>query len=270
MVKKWHRYIKRGLRLKHFYVNLFLQRINHEATKIASILGLDSRPMPTNPAPPRSSLVPNEPRFFDLLLGLLRRPQQLLVLWNWKSALLSIVLRGPIFFVAGVRQGWRVAIAALFTESVFCALSAGFYGAVVQSLKDAEPQWLTGVFLTVVMPVIFQVLEYLLHWFRGTPHLRIAGIVSLVVSALSALFNWYAMRRGTLLVGREGGGFGGDLRRLPQLLFGFLAFLPRKIAGENISNEAAKKKTPKRSQQRSPKNQSIVCSDLSNGRYPSQ
>lgn len=173
---------------------------------------------------------PAGPRFGDLLRGLLLRPQQLLLLWNWKSALLSIILRGPIFFTAAVRQGWRAAMAALLTESVFCAMSAGFYGAIVQILKDAEPQWLTGVFLTVAMPITFQILEYLLHWVRGTPHLRVAGVVSLVVSAISALFNWYAMRRGTLLIGREGGGFGGDLRRLPRLLLGFFALLPRQIA----------------------------------------
>jgi hypothetical protein len=197
--------------------------------------------------------VPPKPRFANLLFSMMRRPHQLLLLWNWKSALLSIVLRGPIFFIAAVRHGWEAALAALFTESIFCVLSAGFYGAVVQTLKDAEPQWLTGLFLTVVMPVIFQVLEYLLHWFRGTPHLRIAEIVSLVVSAVSALFNWYAMRRGTLLVGPEGGGFGGDLRRLPRLLFGFLAILPRKIAGKP--------------QSRSSKLQSgIMCSAFSDGR----
>lgn len=147
--------------------------------------------------------------------------------------MLSVILRGPIFFVAAIQRGWRAAIAALFTESIFCLVSAGFYGAVVQILKDAEPQWLTGIFLTLVMPITFQVLEYLLHWFRGTPHLHIAGIVSLVVSGLSALFNWYAMRRGALLVGREAGGFGGDLRRLPRLLLGFLAVLPRKAAGKS-------------------------------------
>ncbi len=206
----------------------------------------DPAPLPIDAFSPR-------PRFVNLLFSILRRPQQLLLLWNWKSALLSIVLRGPIFFGAAVRQGWEAAIAALFTESIFCALSAGFYGAVVQTLKDGEPQWLTGVFLTVVMPVIFQALEYLLHWFRGTPHLRVAGIVSLLVGAISALFNWYAMRRGTLLVGREGGGFGGDLRRLPRLLFGFFAVLPRKIA--------------RKQQSHSSKHQSaILCDDLSSRR----
>lgn len=196
--------------------------------------------MTTNPAPLPAGPVPNAPRFVGLLSRLLRSPQQLVLLWNWKSALLSMILRGPIFFIAAVQRGWEAAISALLTESVFCVLSAGFYGAVVQILKDAEPEWLTGVFLTVVMPVIFQVLEYLLHWFRGTPHLRIAGIISLLVSALSALFNWYAMRRGTLLVGRGAGGFGGDLRRLPRLLFGFVAVLPRKVAGK-----LARKSRPK-------------------------
>jgi len=188
----------------------------------------------TNPnrnGPPETTAVRSLPA---LLSGLIRHPSRFLVLWNWKSALLSTILRGPIFLVAGARQGWNAAFAALLTESIFCAVSAGFYGAMVQSLKDGEPQWLTGVFLAGVIPVVFQVLEYLLHWFRGTPHLRIAEIVSLFVSAISALFNWYAMRRGTLLVGGEGESFGGDLRRLPRLLFGFLASLPRRIVTKTI------------------------------------
>lgn len=191
--------------------------------------------MTRNPALSETDPVPVAPRLGDLLFRLLRRPQQLLLLWNWKSAVLSMILRGPIFFVAAVHRGWEAAMAALFTESVFCVLSAGFYGAVVQILKDAEPQWLTGVLLTIVVPVTFQVLEYVLHWFQGTPHLRVAGIVSLGVSAVSALFNWYAMRRGTFLVGQEAGAFGGDLRRLPRLLLEFVALLPRKIVRQSKS-----------------------------------
>jgi hypothetical protein len=175
------------------------------------------------------------PSFFRTLAGLLRHPQQLLRMWNWKAAVLSLVLRGPIFLIATIRRGWQVAVAALITESIFCLMSAGFYAAVVQILRDAEPRWLTGVFLTVVIPAIFQVLEYLLHWLRGTPHLGIAEAVSVVVSAISALFNWYAMRRGTLLVGQEGRSFGADVSRLPALIFGFLAVLPRRLAGKSAS-----------------------------------
>lgn len=177
-------------------------------------------------AEPRTSGRP----FSELLFNILLRPQRLLGLWNWKSGSLSVILRGPIFLVAAIRQGWAGVLGALLAESVFCAISAGFYGALVQSLKDAQPQWLTGVFLAVVVPALFQGFEYVLHWFRGTPHLRIAEIVSVIISGLSALFNWYAMRRGTLLVGTEGRSFGSDLGRLPRLILGFLSVLPRKIA----------------------------------------
>lgn len=138
------------------------------------------------------------------------------------------MLRGPIFVVATARQGWHASLGALFTESVYCALAAGSYGAVVQALRNAEPEWLTAFFLTAVLPFAFQTLEYLLHWLRGTPHLRLAEFVSLAISGLSALFNWCVMRRGTLLVGDEGGSFGSDLRRLPGLIYSFLTAWPRR------------------------------------------
>jgi hypothetical protein len=112
---------------------------------------------------------------------------------------------------------------------MFCGLSAGFYGAIVQSLREAEPEWLTAAFVSIVVPAIFQVLEYLVHWFRGTPHLRLAEVVSLLTSALSGLFNWYAMRRGTLLVGRAAPEFSADLKTLPRLVIGFVALLPRRL-----------------------------------------
>lgn len=233
MWKKFHKDIKGKLRFKHFCVNLFFgipffnneliflrPNLDHTATVDTNPPRKTTTPAPLKPAAP----------VIGLLSAVFLHPRRILMLWNWKSAFLSVILRAPIFFVAALRQGWRAMLSAVITESIFCAVSAGFYGSVVQSLKDAEPQWLTGIFLAVLLPLFFQGLEYLLHWFRGTPHLRVAAIVSLVVSAVSALFNWYAMRRGALLVGGEGGGFGGDLRRLPRLLFGFLAVLPRKLA----------------------------------------
>ncbi len=151
------------------------------------------------------------------------------MLWNWKAAWLSIILRGPIFLAATIQRGWRATVAAVATECFFCALSAGFYGALIQSLRGAEPQWLTIIFFTAIVPAVFQVLEAYLHWVRGTAHLRIAESASIVVSAISSLFNWYAMKRGTLLVGGEGESFGSDLKRLPRLLVSFAALLPQRI-----------------------------------------
>ena len=168
-----------------------------------------------------------QPSFISVLLELVRGPQKLVRLWNWKAAVLSICLRGPIFLAAGLRVGLSAAGSALAVESLFCAATAGFYGAVVQSFRMAQPQWLTLLFLTVVLPAIFQGLEYLMHWSRGTPHLRLAEFISIFMSGVSAAFNWYVMRRSALLVGGQGSSFTSDLRRLPRLLFSFMATMPR-------------------------------------------
>ena len=181
--------------------------------------------MPTVIPPPD---VPQPPSFRVLVLQLFTSPWKVIRLWNWKAALLSIMLRGPIFLAAGFRQGLAGAAAALATESFFCAITAGLYGAVVQFLRLAQPQWLTLLFITLVLPGIFQGCEYMLHWYRGTPHLRIAELVSIFISGTSALFNWYVMRRNTLLVGAEGGRFQGDLARLPRLFLSFISALPRR------------------------------------------
>jgi hypothetical protein len=170
-----------------------------------------------------------------MLAFLFSHPQRILLLWNWKAAWLSILLRGPIFFAATAHRGPKATLAALLTECAFCALTAGFYGALIQNLRDAKPVWLTALFLTVFVPSIFQVLEAYLHWVWGTPHLRIAEGVSIIVSAISALFNWYAMKRGTLLVGGEGRSLASDLRRLPGLLLSFFSLLPRCLRGQSSS-----------------------------------
>ena len=176
--------------------------------------------------------------FWHALAGLIRRPQQILFLWNWKAALLSVALRGPIFLAATMHRDVATILSAILTEIVFCMATAGFYGAIIQYLRDAEPEWLTLVFLTVVMPAIFQVLEFALHRLRGTPHLRAAEIVSIVVSGISALFNWFAMRRGALLIGVAGDTFRSDVYRLPRLIFSFViapfSWLFRQCSGRRV------------------------------------
>jgi hypothetical protein len=177
-----------------------------------------------------AELAPAGHSLFEVLSGLFWKPQRILFFWNWKSAWLSILLRAPIFLVAAAGRGVPAAFSAVLTECFFCALSAGFYGALVQNLRDAEPEWLTVLFLALVVPAVFQVFEFLLHWFRGTPHLKAAVIVSMIVSGISSLFNWFAMRRGALLMGSEGRSFGSDLRRMPGLIVAFIAIVPRWIA----------------------------------------
>lgn len=149
------------------------------------------------------------------------------MLWNWKSAVLSIILRVPVFAIAAARHGIEAIALAALTEAMVCGFNAGCYAAVVQVLRNRKPVWLTAIIIGVGLPALGQIIEYGVHSWRGTPHTSIAVIVSTVLAGLSSLFNWYAMKRGTLLMGEEGGSFLNDLRRIPVLLFSFLLVGPR-------------------------------------------
>lgn len=151
----------------------------------------------------------------------------LVSLWNWKSAVLSVILRVPVFAIATARRGPEVMAAAVLTEALVCAIYAGFYAAVVQTIRNRKPIWLVATVITIVLPAAGQVLEYSMHAWHGTPHRVIAVIISSVLSALSSLFNWYAMKQGTLLVGREGTAFTSDLSRIPVLILRFILLGPR-------------------------------------------
>jgi hypothetical protein len=181
------------------------------------------------PRPGSSPPVPTDPpRLGQALLDVLQDPAVVLLRrWNWKAAALSMLFRAPVYVIASLRSGWRETLAALFAESAVCAGTAGFYGAFVQAIRNAQPAWATALVLTLLLPAVMQAVEYLVHRLRGTHHLHAALIGSVAVSALSSSFNWFAMQRGTLLVGGEGTSFQRDLRRLPLLALGFVMSGPR-------------------------------------------
>jgi len=116
---------------------------------------------------------------------------------------------------------------AVLAEAAVCAFYAGFYAAIVQYIRNRRPVWLTAFAIAAILPALGQVIEYEVHTWRATPHRIIAVIVSSILSILSSLFNWYVMRQGTFLVGRERTSFVADLRRFPQLLWRFILLVPR-------------------------------------------
>jgi hypothetical protein len=157
----------------------------------------------------------------------LSRPLDVLRLWNWKSAILSVMLRVPIFAVATIRRGPEVVAGAILTETAVCALNAGWFAAVVQILRNRKPVWLVATVISVIVPLCGQVIEYAIHAWHQTPHRLAAVIVSTVFGAIASLFNWYAMKQGQMLVGGEGSSFASDLRTIPVLLYRFLLLGPR-------------------------------------------
>src|SRR5258708_32192654 len=161
--------------------------------------------------------------------------------WNWKASVLSIVFRAPDYLAASVRRGWRETFAALFVDSACGACTAGFYGAFVWAIRDAQPAWLRGLVITLFLPAVLQGVEYGVHWLRGTQHLHAVLLGSTAVSAVSSLFNWFVMKRGALLVAGEGTPFRRDLRRLPLLAVSFAITGPRWIwqRARNAQSQAA-------------------------------
>lgn len=180
----------------------------------------------TNPA----ISTPLSPPLTKALAGIVRDPVSTLwTRWNWKASALSIAFRTPLYIIASFRSGWRETFAALLVESVYCVCTAGFYGAFVQAVRNARPAWLTGLVITLFLPAVMQAAECGVHWLRGTHHLQAVQLSSIAVSAISSLFNWFAMQRGALLVAGEGASFAGDLRRLPLLAVSFIISGPRSV-----------------------------------------
>lgn len=150
-----------------------------------------------------------------------------MALWNWKSALLSVIFRVPVFAIATVRHGLQAMAGAALAEALVCAIYAGCYAAVVQAVRNRRPVWLTAFTIGVLLPALGQLVEYEVHSWRATPHRIVAVIISSILSVLSSLFNWYVMRNGSFLIGRERSSLGSDLRRFPLLLWRFLLLAPR-------------------------------------------
>ena len=168
------------------------------------------------------------PSVFQVLRSLVLHPIQTIVRrWNWKSALLSSGIRGLIFFAANLPAGRHAATAALVTELTFRGLASGFYGALTEAFRFAEPEWAAGVVAMILLPLAGHSAEFAVHLLRGTMKLRTSIVASVCFTAVSTLFNLYAMRRGALITGEGQQTLGSDMKQMPRLLFGFVITGPR-------------------------------------------
>ncbi len=151
------------------------------------------------------------------------RPFTILVIrWNWKAAVLSAAARAPVFLLTTIGHGWRRVWLAVIVETTFRIGTAGIFAAATQAFRNTRPEWAAALVILLWIPMLSLVLDGLLHLSVGTPNIGAGMLLSLLVSAASSLFNWYAMCRGTLLVGEEAHSFCSDLKALPGLVLGFL------------------------------------------------
>jgi hypothetical protein len=142
--------------------------------------------------------------------------------WNYKSAVMSSLVRAQIFFLTNLVSGPEAAIAAMLTEFVFRFATAGVYGALTQAFRHVQPERTATIAVMFLLPLVGHSGELALHWLRGTPQLATSMTVSVAFTTLSTAFNLFAMRRGALIVGEGSGSLWRDLMRMPSLLAAFV------------------------------------------------
>lgn len=170
--------------------------------------------------------------------NLLRNPTQFIRYWNYKGAILSGILRAPIFLVTYLigKESMKLALGAALLQFVFRFFFAGISGALIQSFRRVEPPWKALLTILLVVPVISHVFEFVIQfsfaYFTATSdHTDEAIIRSICVSIISALFTLFIMRRNVMIVGEaESKSLFNDIARLPIMIFRFLAFIPNEIS----------------------------------------
>ena len=150
---------------------------------------------------------------------LLRHPVRHVILrWHWKSALMSAIVRGLLFFAANMGAGpWRASRASIVEFALRVPL-VGTLAAVTQLFRLADPAWATAVVTTTALPLVAHAAELLAHTIAGTPRLATSLLASVTMSVVATTFNLFAMRRGTLLVGDGARPLAADLKELPRLI----------------------------------------------------
>ena len=154
-----------------------------------------------------------------------------MILWNYKSAILSSLIRSSLFFGANLGAGTEAATAAMATELVLRFSTAGFYGALTQAFRRVEPPLYGTLGALVLLPAFAHSLELAVHWWRGTPELVASIGASVAFTVLSTAFNLFAMRRGVLIVGEGGGSLLSDLSRMPGLVVSFIGLAVAREGG---------------------------------------
>jgi hypothetical protein len=134
-----------------------------------------------------------------------------------------------LFFATNLAAGMPAAIAAMKTELVFRGITSGFYGALTEAFREAQPPWTAALTVMLLLPVVNHSIELLVHWMRGTQKLLPSMVASVILTAFSTLFNFYVMRRGVLIVGAGRHSLGQDLLKLPRLVVDFVTWIPRQV-----------------------------------------
>ena len=143
--------------------------------------------------------------------------------WNWKTACLSVFIRGIVILAANLPSGGACAFEVMLVEVCYRGLTSGFFSSAIQSFRCVRPAWAATLVTIAFIPGAADVLEIMVHRLHGTQRLGATITASLILTCLSVLFELYAMRHGILVMGKTGGSLLQDLCSIPQLGREFVA-----------------------------------------------
>jgi hypothetical protein len=166
---------------------------------------------------------------WEVSVDLIRHPR-VVDRWHWKSAALSAIVRGSLFFATNIADGPRPAARATLVEFALRVPLVGILAAVTQAFGKAEPPWAAAIVATALLPGLAHLAELAAHWMARTPELGASMQASVALSVLSTVFSLFAIRRGVMIVGDGSLSFGDDLKRLPRLVLEFILVPPRALA----------------------------------------
>ena len=110
---------------------------------------------------------------FATCRDLVRHPiRQLVHQWNWKNAVFTALVRGAVFFATNLVAGVPAAVRAFAVDALFRVPLSGFYAAITQALRSAQPRWAVLMVIGVAIPTFGHTVEFLVHWLFDTPELR--------------------------------------------------------------------------------------------------
>ncbi len=142
--------------------------------------------------------------------------------WNWKSAMFGSFIRGLMFFFINRTAGRGVS--AMAAEFMFFSLVSGFYGALTQAFRNAQPGWHARLTVVLIVVSTMHTSEFILHqWIVHTPRALAGTLASIGFTMLSTTFTFFVMSRGAMVVGEEGDPFLHDMKRMPMLVWNFVA-----------------------------------------------
>ena len=159
-----------------------------------------------------------------VLTGFVLDPRRTLVrYWNWKSAVMSSLVRGGHLLRRQRHPQPRSGQLSLHHRARLARLDLRLLRRNHPNLSYVRPVWKSALGALILLPVANHVLEFIAHWARGTEKLWESIIASVCFTALSSLYHVFIMRRGVMIVGDGSQSLLRDLAIAPKYAVLFAA-----------------------------------------------